>query len=230
MKSTDKALKTLAILGTLGVVVGTSACAHVGREEYDAGMASLRDDMTRQMQEGDEAVANRLNARVDGVEGRLAQLEQDLQALENEFGVTVERLETALRFNTPVHFGFDNAALDAEAEEILSRFSQVAQEYYPEARITVEGFTDPSGPAEYNLRLGQRRADAVMNYLTANTGMAPDRVKAVSYGEDTSRLVTTQGGQMVGRENRRVVLVIDHNGEIPAGATIAGAEGTRTKG
>jgi len=230
MKATDKALKSLAILGTIGVVVGASACAHVGREEYETGMASLREDLTRQMNEGDDAVANRLGARIDGVEGRVAQLEKDIQSLEEEFGVTVERLETALRFNTPVHFGFDDAALDAEAQEILTRFSQVAQEYYPEARITVEGFTDPSGPAEYNKVLGQRRANAVKEYLTSNTGLAADHVKAVSYGEDTSRLVTTQGGKLVGRENRRVVLVIDHNGQIPAGATIAGAEGTRTKG
>lgn len=230
MKVTDKAWKALATLGTLGLVVGTTACAHVGQDEFDASMTSLREDMTRQIQEGDEAVENRLGARLEGVEGRLAQLEQDLSQLEEEFGMTVERLETALRFNTPIHFGFDDASLDAEAQEILSRFSQVAQEYYPQARVTVEGFTDPTGPAEYNQQLGQRRATAVMEYLTTSAGLMSDRVKAVSYGEDTRRLVTTSGGPMQGRENRRVVLVIDHNGEIPAGATIAGQQGTRTKG
>jgi peptidoglycan-associated lipoprotein len=94
----------------------------------------------------------------------------------------------------------------------------VAREYYPDALITVEGFTDPSGSEEYNLRLGQRRAEAVAAYLTEMSDLTGDKLRAVSYGEDTRRLVMPEGWGpgAPGWENRRVVLVIDHDGDPPA--------------
>jgi peptidoglycan-associated lipoprotein len=210
--------------GVLGLVASTTACAHVGRQDFDEGLASLRAELTSDMEAGDAAVAQRLGDRLARTEARLADLEQDVVALEEEFGATVERLETALRFNVPVHFEFDDASLDTEAEDILTRFGKVAQDYYPEALVTVEGFTDPAGDAEYNLQLGQRRADAVRGYLVDERGFASDRVRAVSYGENTQRLVAAGSGPgEAGWENRRVVLVIDHNGMAPAPAMIAGA-------
>ena len=61
--------------------------------------------------------------------------------------------------------------------------------------------------------------------------MTEDRVKAVSYGEDTRRLVSDGWGPGVsGWENRRVVLVIDHDGEPPMMATEVEAEGPSTEG
>src|SRR5690606_20343656 len=131
---------------------------------------------------------------------------------------TVQRLEASLRFTAPVHFGFDEATVDAEARESLQRFAGVVGSHYPTAVVTVEGFTDPSGSAEYNLRLGQRRADAVKSVLVDEAGMNGERVRAVSYGEDTRRLVQPgeSGPGQQGRANRRVVLVIEHAG---AGST-----------
>jgi peptidoglycan-associated lipoprotein len=88
----------------------------------------------------------------------------------------------------------------------------VIKEYYPGALITVEGFTDPAGSARYNLRLGQRRADAVKEYLATAGGFASDSVKAVSYGEVRNRQVVpgAKGPGEEGIENRRVSLVVDH--------------------
>jgi peptidoglycan-associated lipoprotein len=99
----------------------------------------------------------------------------------------------------------------------------VLSEYYPEALITVEGFTDPSGSAAYNLRLGQARADNVRGYLVTQSGLSDGQVRSVSYGEDTSRLVRpgAQGPGMEGRENRRVVIVIDHPDAWTSMATVA---------
>ncbi|MCJ7630232.1 MAG: OmpA family protein, partial [Longimicrobiales bacterium] len=91
---------------------------------------------------------------------------------------------------------------------------QVVAKYYPSSLVTVEGFTDPVGSPEYNLVLGKRRADAVRDYLVNHTGLNPDQVRAVSYGEAANRLVSDNGrgpGQE-GWENRRVALVIDHSG------------------
>jgi len=153
-----------------------------------------------------EAQLARLETRLDG-------LARGLSGLEREFDVTVQRLETAIRFAVPVYFAFDKADLRPEDLPVLDRFAGVVSEYYPEALLTVEGFTDPTGSATYNLALGQRRAEAVQKYLVESEDFPLERVRAVSYGEDTARLVSPGlGGPEAGLENRRVVLVIEHLG------------------
>jgi len=206
---------------TLGLVLGTGACATVSPDEFDIGLNSLRGELVQRMDEGDQALGRDLGGRIDGLSTRVDGLEGDLRALEDEFGVTVERLETALRFHVPVYFEFDEAELGAAATPVLARFGEVAQQYYEGAHITVEGFTDPAGSAAYNLRLGQRRADAVRTYLIANAGVPGERIRAVSYGEDTRRLVVEgeSGPGTAGWENRRVVVVVDHAGRTPVTAT-----------
>lgn len=201
--------KRHAFVGTVLSVLPLASCAHVSQKDLDAQLTTLRGDLTQRMDEGDAA----LSARVDGLAGDMAALRAELDAMEREFGVKVEELEQSLRVHVPVHFGFDQAEVEPAGQEVLDRFVGVANRYDPAARITVEGFTDPAGSAAYNLRLGQRRADAVRSYLLAQ-GMSGERVRAVSYGESTERLVApdAEGPGTQGWENRRVVLVIDHDG------------------
>ncbi|HUF76699.1 MAG TPA: OmpA family protein [Longimicrobiales bacterium] len=212
------------LAAALGLATVAAACSTVSPEEMDTTLASLRTEMIEEMEQRDQQVSQQLGNRINTVEGRVSQLNSDLQQMESDFEVAIQQLEDAIRFDVPVYFAFDDATVQAEGQEVLERFGRVAQEYYPNALITVEGFTDPSGPAEYNMRLGQRRADAVAGYLTASAGITQDRVRSVSYGENTQRLVQPQGfgpGQQ-GWENRRVVLVIDHNGQAPTMPAITG--------
>jgi peptidoglycan-associated lipoprotein len=207
MKTVNR--RALILLSAVAIL-STPACARVKPEEMQTALADLRAEMNQ----GDEAIAqrvNQVNSRVDGLESRMSTLEQELRTMGEEFDATVERLESAIRFNTPIYFGFDDAAVQSQYQPILERFASVVNEYYPDATITVEGFTDPSGSEAYNLRLGQRRADAVRDYL-AGQGLSPDRLKAVSYGKNTQRLVVAgqSGPGQEGWQNRRVVLVIDH--------------------
>lgn len=212
-----RALRGLTVAAALGV--SASACAHVSQEDLDGRLTTLRQDLTTQIEEGDQQLAR----RVDDVEGRMAQLESDLNDLQQEYDVTVQRLESALRFDVPVYFGFDEADIQAGGREVLQRFGRIAQEYYPDALLTVEGFTDPAGSREYNLRLGQRRADAVKAFLVEQ-GLPGDLIRTVSYGEDGQRLVdpVAQGPGTPGWQNRRVVMVIDHSGQM--GGAVASAE------
>ncbi|MEX0912544.1 MAG: OmpA family protein [Gemmatimonadota bacterium] len=211
----------LAIVAGLGMLGAASACSTVSPDEMDTGMQALRAEMMSEIEAGDQRVSEQLGSRINSVEQRLAALESDLQEMEQEFEVTVQRLEDQLRFDVPVYFGFDEAELGSNAPQILDRFASVVQGYYPEAMITVEGFTDPSGPAQYNLTLGQRRADAVREYIVQSGSLNGERVRAVSYGEDSSRLIAPDetGPGQDGWQNRRVVLVIDHQGTPPATAT-----------
>lgn len=210
----------MGLMAALAVVGATSACKTVSPEDMDASLADLRAEMLEEMAEGDAAIHSELEADIDAVEARLAALEQDLAEMEREFEVSIQRLEGQLRFNVPVYFGFDDSTLEGGDQEILDRFASVASEYYPEATVTVEGFTDPAGSESYNLWLGEQRANAVAEYLTTNTAMSAERVRAVSYGEDTRRLITDDWGPgQDGWQNRRVVLAIDHNGAMPAMAS-----------
>jgi len=206
----------LGVLSALSLVA-VAACSRVKPEELDASLAALRADMQREMQAGDDAVSQRLTGRITTVEQRQAALEGDLNQLEQDFEVAITRLEGQLRFDIPVYFAFNEATVEQDDQAVLDRFNAVRAEYYPEALITVEGFTDPAGSAEYNLALGLRRANAVRTYLMA-AGLAEAQVRSVSYGEDTSRLVTPtdQGPGNAGWQNRRVVVVIDHGGQPPA--------------
>lgn len=197
----------------------TAACAHVGQEQFDAEFAALRAEMEQNTSDSDR----RTEARMARLEARLDGLARGLSELEREFDVTVQRLETAVRFDMPVYFGFDKANLRPEDLPVLDRFAGVVGEYYPDALLTVEGFTDPSGSATYNLALGQRRAEAVQRYLVESEIFPPEHVRAVSYGEDVNRLVAPgQGGPQSGWENRRVVLVIEHHNYETANPTITG--------
>jgi peptidoglycan-associated lipoprotein len=205
-------IPTLALAG-----LALSACAHVKPEELQSSLADLRAEMRDEMEAGDQQLAGDLHAlgtRLEGVEGRLQDVERELTRLAREFGATVERLESALRLDMPVYFGFDESELTETHRELLDRFAGVIREFYPDCIITAEGFTDPAGSVEYNQALGLRRAEAVTAFLAAEGGLAEGQLRAVSYGEAENRRVATDahGPGSHGWENRRVALVVDHGG------------------
>jgi peptidoglycan-associated lipoprotein len=223
------------VVGALASVVVAGGC--VKSSTFREEVAQLRTEIQNGDAETRSAamaatsdVDRRLTGRIDAMEGRMTALENNLRTLESEFDAQVERFGQAIRFQAPIHFGFDNAQIDADQSPVLNRMVSVLREFYPQALITVEGFTDPSGSAAYNLRLGQRRADAVKAELLNLGGLAEGQIRTVSYGEDTSRLVRpgSQGPGDTGRENRRVVIVIDHPTAWGAAATMSstGASGT----
>ena len=95
---------------------------------------------------------------------------------------------------------------------LLDDFAKVISQHYPGAVVTVEGFADPAGSTSYNRRLGERRADAVRDYLV-QSGLSADHLRAVSYGEATNRQVERGQTREAGAPNRRVTLVVDFAGQ-----------------
>lgn len=219
--------KGLGLVAVLTVAASTGACKTVSPDEMDASLDALRAELRQEMSDGDRQLASDVDDKVADLEARMAALETDLQQMERDFEVSIARLEEELRFNVPVYFAFDDATVGFDGQTVLDRFGSVAQKYYPDAQITVEGFTDPAGNETYNVWLGEQRAKAVAEYLVTNTPVTEDRVKAVSYGEDTRRLVSNGWGPGTnGWENRRVVLVIDHDGQPPA--MVSDSEGSES--
>ena len=202
----------VAVASVLGVALGLSGCAaKVNRDDFNAEVARLR----QEVQAGDAQLGARIdstNQLVTDHTRRLDALDQELQAFRGEFNVSIERTKDMMKFNVPVHFEFSKSELREADRPVLERFASVVKEFYPGAIVTVEGFTDPAGSAAYNRRLGQRRADAVKEYLASAAGFEASQVKAVSYGEARNRQVVpgAMGPGDEGLENRRVALVIDH--------------------
>jgi len=81
-----------------------------------------------------------------------------------------------------VHFGFDKYDLATEDEKVILAHAKKLLEN-PSLRVRISGHTDDIGSREYNVALGQRRADSVARLLEAH-GVSPNRVAAVSYGKE----------------------------------------------
>lgn len=103
-----------------------------------------------------------------------------------------------------VLFGLDQYDIDAAARAILdSQAEWLARN--PAVRVTVEGHADERGTREYNLGLGDRRANAAKNYLAAR-GVDPSRMSVISYGKE--RPVALGSDEESWARNRRAVTVV----------------------
>ncbi|WP_407352525.1 OmpA family protein [Luteimonas sp. R10] len=181
-------------LAALALTAALAGCTnYIKRDEFDATVAELR-------------AADQ-------------QLASQIQALSDKHDALVTQLAGRTRLDTAAYFGFDDATLDERAKPLLDDFADVIRSSHSQALVTVEGFTDPAGPASYNKRLGQARADAVRDYLVNTAGLPAGQVRAVSYGEDENRLVRPDAYGDAGRDNRRVGLIVDYAGPSTAAAT-----------
>ena len=104
-----------------------------------------------------------------------------------------------------VFFGYDSSDLDSDALELLQ--DQVAWlKQNSDVSITIEGHCDERGTREYNLALGEKRAQAVKNYLIG-LGINPDRVSTISYGKERPAVVGSNDGAWA--QNRRSVTIVN---------------------
>jgi peptidoglycan-associated lipoprotein len=80
------------------------------------------------------------------------------------------------------YFDYDSAEIRADAKDVLRKDADFFRRY-PTMRITIEGHCDERGSTEYNLALGDRRANAVKQYIVS-LGIPADRLNTVSYGKE----------------------------------------------
>ena len=103
-----------------------------------------------------------------------------------------------------IYFDTDKFDIDAEDQAALRQQAQYLQQY-PNVRATIEGHADERGTREYNLALGERRANAAKNYLVS-LGIGADRVTLVSYGKE--RPVALGSNEQAWARNRRAVTIV----------------------
>lgn len=101
-------------------------------------------------------------------------------------------------------FDTDRFNVDSQDQVILQSQAQwLAQ--HSGARITIEGHADERGTRDYNLALGERRANAAKNYL-ASLGVSPSRMTTVSYGKERPEALGSN--ESAWAQNRRAVSVV----------------------
>lgn len=103
-----------------------------------------------------------------------------------------------------IYFGFNKYNISNDSAEILNLQAEWLKSD-PSIKIVVEGHCDERGTREYNLALGERRANAVKNYLVKK-GIKANRIKTISYGKDKPVFVGT--GEAVWAKNRVAITVI----------------------
>jgi peptidoglycan-associated lipoprotein len=103
-----------------------------------------------------------------------------------------------------IYFDTDKFNVDAEDQTALAQQAAYLQQY-PNIRATVEGHCDERGTREYNLALGELRANAAKNYLVS-LGIAANRLTTVSYGKE--RPAALGSDEQAWAKNRRAVTIV----------------------
>lgn len=112
--------------------------------------------------------------------------------------------ENAVNGQNVIYFDTDRFNIDsADATALQTQAQYLAR--YPQIAITVEGHADERGTREYNLALGERRANSAKNYLVG-LGVSAGRINTVSYGKE--RPVALGSDEASWAQNRRAVSVV----------------------
>ena len=129
----------------------------------------------------DTAAQQAAEAEAARREAEMAKMsEADRQRAEAAMMAEEARMRAFVEEN--IHFDFDKYVLTPKAMMILDEKASYLREH-PAVRVLIEGYCDERGTQEYNLALGDRRANSAKNYLV-KSGVAESRITTISYGEE----------------------------------------------
>jgi outer membrane protein OmpA-like peptidoglycan-associated protein len=185
------------------------------REKREALIATANAKDAQQQAEAARLAAlaeqKRLADEAAAAQAARSEAEKDTQAmrekLRDQLNAILETRDTArglIVSLSDVLFDFNQATLKPGAREKLAKVSGILLAY-PSLNMNMEGHTDSVGSDEYNMKLSQRRADAVRDYITSN-GINAANVQAIGLGKDgpVASNDTAAGRQ----QNRRVEMVV----------------------
>jgi peptidoglycan-associated lipoprotein len=111
--------------------------------------------------------------------------------------------QTGMALGRIIYFAYDKAVLPPESLALLEQHAAYLRAN-PDRRVMIEGNTDERGTREYNLALGERRADSVRTFLVS-AGVRRSQIDVVSYGEE--RPADPGHDEAAWAKNRRAVLI-----------------------
>lgn len=145
------------------------------------------------------AAAEAAAAQAAAAQAAAREAERAAEAAAAEQQRQLER--AAMAAGTVFYFDFDSSALKPEAQRALD--AHIALLKTSNQAVRLDGHTDERGTRDYNMALGERRANAVRDYMVVN-GIASYRIETVSYGEEQPVAYGT--GEANWSQNRRVEL------------------------
>ena len=165
-------------LFSIAVAAGIVACSHA----QPTPDASAQQTQPKQESKVEEASKTMTPAEQFHVQGQ-ADLDKALEQLRN----------------VSVFFEFDSAMLTKDAQEKLTNVATILAQH-PELKVRIEGNADERGSEQYNLALGQRRADSAKKYL-ADLGVKGEQITSISFGAEKPK--ATGHDEEAWKQNRR---------------------------
>lgn len=174
--------KSLYLPALLCCALALGACSSTGKKTSDGARA------TGSTQSG--------TAYSDNIAGSATPVGGDGY---NDDAVAAERALT----NNIVYFDYDQSTIRAEYQGVVDAFARYLLAN-PSAKVRLEGHADERGTTEYNIALGERRANSVQSALIAQ-GVSPAQMSVISYGEE--RPAVAGSDEAAYAQNRRVQII-----------------------
>lgn len=154
---------------------------------------------------GTTAADARTRARADSIAMADAQVRRERELRDAEMRDRANAMARAREVLTQmIFFEYDSEQLSAEAQELLREKVEILRAN-PSVELRVEGHADERGSTEYNIALGQRRAESVRSFM-ATYGISEDRIVTLSYGKE--RPMVEGEGEAAWARNRRAEFVV----------------------
>jgi peptidoglycan-associated lipoprotein len=160
------------------------------------GLAACQKKQTRPDEQGPAATAPGDGATTAGVDGTSGRPGADMETAQ-------QQALAALKTRSIIYFDYDSSEIRSEYLPVVAAHAAYLVKY-PNARVRLEGHTDERGSREYNIGLGERRAQAVRRALQLQ-GATEAQIATVSYGEE--RPAVAGSGESEYTQNRRVEIV-----------------------
>lgn len=171
-------------------VVTMMACSSGPSEEE---LAAERNRMAQEQAEAEREARENEEARVQAEAATRMQRQEEM----------VQQQMDALQKEQTVYFDFDRSTIKSEFQSLLDKHAEFLVQN-PNQEVVIEGHADQRGTPEYNIALGERRAQAVETYLL-NAGVSSSQLSTVSYGEEKPAVMGSTEYAMA--QNRRGVVV-----------------------
>jgi outer membrane protein OmpA-like peptidoglycan-associated protein len=180
--------------------------AHDGIAAADARITGVDDKLTK--------VSTETGQRLDGLKGEVATVDQkaaDARTAAERVGTSVNALDQKFQNRNnysvanerAINFKFDSSTLDDAHRPALDEIAEVLSTN-PDAFVILEGRTDSSGNQDYNVRLGERRVEAVRRYLAVDKNVPVYKIHQISFG---AAQPIAPNDSREGREKNRAVSI-----------------------
>jgi len=148
---------------------------------------------------------NSVKTDIQNTDQKASQAKGTAERAANDVTTLDQKFRNRNQYNTTdekvVQFKFNSATLDPQYMDVLDEIANTLMQN-PDAIVVLEGRTDSKGPKDYNVKLGERRIDAVRRYLAVEKGIPVYRIHEISFGAEKP---LAENNTREGREKNRAV-------------------------